>query len=126
MSSSNSWAEFATLFRNTREAYLEHERAKCELKAVMREDAREAIGHGVRGKPGGAGGKRRGAGQRARRCGGVPCRGRGGYSASRSRYRRRDCLGPEELNGRIGRPPATRPAKSARHNSTLRNPFSLI
>jgi YqaJ-like viral recombinase domain len=50
MSSSNSWAEFAVLFRNTREAFLDHERAKNELKALMPEDAREAIGHGVRGK----------------------------------------------------------------------------
>src|SRR5437764_4865199 len=50
MSSSNSWAEFAALFRNTREAFLDHERAKSELKALMPEDAREAIGHGVRAK----------------------------------------------------------------------------
>jgi putative phage-type endonuclease len=50
MSSSNSWAEFATLFRNTRSAFLDHERAKSELKALMPEDAREAIGHGVRAK----------------------------------------------------------------------------
>jgi hypothetical protein len=50
MSASNSWAEFAALFRNTREAFLDHERAKNELKALMPEDAREAIGHGVRGK----------------------------------------------------------------------------
>src|SRR6266481_919438 len=50
MSASNSWAEFAALFRNTREAFLEHERAKSELKALMPEDAKEAIGHGVRGK----------------------------------------------------------------------------
>jgi hypothetical protein len=50
MSSSNSWAEFAALFRNTREAFLDHERAKGELKALMPEDAKEAIGHGVRGK----------------------------------------------------------------------------
>jgi hypothetical protein len=50
MNASNSWAEFATLFRATREAFLEHERAKNELKALMPEDAREAIGHGVRGK----------------------------------------------------------------------------
>jgi predicted phage-related endonuclease len=50
MSASNSWAEFATLFRNTREAFLDHERAKSELKALMPEDAREAIGHGVRGR----------------------------------------------------------------------------
>jgi len=50
MSSSNSWAEFATLFRNTRSAFLDHERAKSELKALMPEDAREAIGHGVKAK----------------------------------------------------------------------------
>jgi putative phage-type endonuclease len=50
MSSSNSWAQFAALFRNTREAFLDHERAKSELKALMPEDAKEAIGHGVRGK----------------------------------------------------------------------------
>ena len=50
MSASNSWAEFAALFRNTREAFLDHERAKNELKALMPEDVKEAIGHGVRGK----------------------------------------------------------------------------
>ena len=50
MSSSNSWAEFAALFRNTRAAFLDHERAKTELKGLMPEDAREAIGHGVRAK----------------------------------------------------------------------------
>jgi predicted phage-related endonuclease len=50
MGASNSWAEFAALFRNTREAFLEHERAKSELKALMPEDAKEAIGHGVRGR----------------------------------------------------------------------------
>jgi len=50
MSSSNSWAEFAVLFRNTRSAFLDHERAKSELKALMPEDAREAIGHGVKAK----------------------------------------------------------------------------
>ena len=50
MSSSNSWAEFAALFRNTRDAFLDHERAKGELKTLMPEDAKEAIGHGVRGK----------------------------------------------------------------------------
>jgi predicted phage-related endonuclease len=50
MSSSNSWAEFAALFRDTRDAFLDHERAKSELKALMPEDAREAIGHGVRAK----------------------------------------------------------------------------
>jgi putative phage-type endonuclease len=50
MSASNSWAEFAALFRNTRHAFLDHERAKSELKALMPEDAKEAIGHGVRAK----------------------------------------------------------------------------
>jgi hypothetical protein len=47
MSSSNAWAEFSSAFRRTREAYLEHENAKAELKALMPEDAREAIGHGI-------------------------------------------------------------------------------
>jgi predicted phage-related endonuclease len=50
MSSSNSWAEFADLFRNTRQSFLDHERAKSELKALMPNDAREAIGHGLRAK----------------------------------------------------------------------------
>src|SRR6266478_1336336 len=50
MSSSNSWAEFAALFRNTRGAFLDYERAKSELKALIPEDAKEAIGHGVRAK----------------------------------------------------------------------------
>jgi predicted phage-related endonuclease len=50
MSSSNSWAEFAALFRSTRATFLDHERAKTELKALMPEDAKEAIGHGVRAK----------------------------------------------------------------------------
>jgi predicted phage-related endonuclease len=50
MSSSNAWAEFSGVFRRTREAYLEHENAKTELKGLMPEDAKEAIGHGIRGK----------------------------------------------------------------------------
>jgi predicted phage-related endonuclease len=50
MSSSNSWAEFAAIFCSTRNAFLEHERAKTELKALIPEDAKEAIGHGVRAK----------------------------------------------------------------------------
>jgi predicted phage-related endonuclease len=50
MSSSNSWAECAALFRNTRGAFYEHERAKSELKSLIPEDAKEAIGHGVRAK----------------------------------------------------------------------------
>ena len=50
MSSSNSWAEFAGLFRQTRTAFLQHENAKAELKALMPEDAKEALGHGIRAK----------------------------------------------------------------------------
>jgi predicted phage-related endonuclease len=50
MSGSNSWAEFADLFRSTRQAFLDHERSKTELKALMPDDAKEAIGHGVRGR----------------------------------------------------------------------------
>ena len=50
MSASNSWSEFAGLFRETRQAFVDHERAKSELKALMPEDAKEAIGHGIRGK----------------------------------------------------------------------------
>ena len=50
MSGSNSWAEFAGLFCSTRQAFLDHERSKTELKALMPEDAREAMGHGVRAK----------------------------------------------------------------------------
>ncbi len=50
MASSNAWAEFATIFTRTRQAHLEHEQAKAELKSLMPEDAKEAIGHGVRAK----------------------------------------------------------------------------
>jgi len=50
MSESNSWAEFAGLFRSTRSAFVEHERAKAELKGLMPEDVKEAVGHGVRAK----------------------------------------------------------------------------
>ena len=50
MGTSNSWAEFAVLFCSTRSAFLEHERAKTELKGLMPEDAKEAFGHGVRAK----------------------------------------------------------------------------
>jgi predicted phage-related endonuclease len=50
MSGSNSWAELAGLFRDTRQAFLDHERSKAELKALMPEDAKEAIGHGIRAK----------------------------------------------------------------------------
>jgi predicted phage-related endonuclease len=50
MGTSNSWAEFAAMFQSTRSAFLDHERAKTELKALIPEDAREAIGHGIRAK----------------------------------------------------------------------------
>src|ERR1700686_4886532 len=39
MSSSNAWAEFSNVFCRTRDAYLEHENAKGELKGLMPEDA---------------------------------------------------------------------------------------
>jgi hypothetical protein len=50
MSSSNAWAEFAAQFRETRAAFLKHENAKAELKSLMPEDAKEAVGHGVRAR----------------------------------------------------------------------------
>jgi predicted phage-related endonuclease len=50
MASSNAWAEFATIFTRTHQAHFEHEQAKAELKSLMPEDAKEAIGHGVRAK----------------------------------------------------------------------------
>ena len=50
MRSSNAWADFANLFRSTRGAHLEHEKSKSELKSLMPDDAKEAIGHGIRAK----------------------------------------------------------------------------
>jgi hypothetical protein len=50
MSSSNAWAELAGVFCRTRSAFLEHESAKAELKGLMPEDAKEAMGHGIRAK----------------------------------------------------------------------------
>src|SRR4051812_46743909 len=50
MSASNSWAELAGVFCKTRTAYLEHDGAKAELKKLMPEDAKEAVGHGLRAK----------------------------------------------------------------------------
>ena len=50
MSSSNAWAEFSGVFRRTHEAHLEHEKAKAELKGLMPQDAKEAVGHGIRAK----------------------------------------------------------------------------
>jgi hypothetical protein len=51
MSTSNAWVEFADIFVRTREAHLDHERAKTELKSLVPDDAQQAIGHGVRAKP---------------------------------------------------------------------------
>jgi hypothetical protein len=50
MNASNSWTEFASLFRDTHKAHADHERAKSELKGLMPEDAKEAIGRGIRAK----------------------------------------------------------------------------
>jgi len=55
MSSSNAWSEFSSVFRRTREPYLEHENAKAELKALMPEDTKEAVGHGVQARRGKSG-----------------------------------------------------------------------
>jgi hypothetical protein len=50
MSASNSWAEFAAVFRRTRPAFVEHEGAKADLKKLVPEDAKEATGHGLKAK----------------------------------------------------------------------------
>jgi predicted phage-related endonuclease len=50
MSGSNAWAEFSSVFLRTRQAALEHEHSKSELKALMPEDAKEALGHGLRAR----------------------------------------------------------------------------
>jgi predicted phage-related endonuclease len=50
MSASNSWAELTAVYRKTREAYQEHEGAKADLKKLVPEDAKQAIGHGLRAK----------------------------------------------------------------------------
>jgi predicted phage-related endonuclease len=50
MSSSNAWAEFSAIFARTRPAYLEHEKAKAELKSLVPEDAQQAVGFGVRAR----------------------------------------------------------------------------
>jgi len=50
MTASNSWAELAAAFTRTRDAHLDHERAKAELKSLVPDDAQQAIGHGVRAK----------------------------------------------------------------------------
>jgi len=50
MSSSNAWAEFSAIFARTRPAYLEHEKAKTELKNLVPQDVLQAVGHGVRAR----------------------------------------------------------------------------
>jgi predicted phage-related endonuclease len=50
MTSSNAWADLASIFVQTRPAYLEHERAKAELKNLIPEEVQQAVGHGVRAK----------------------------------------------------------------------------
>ena len=50
MSASNSWAELAVTFRRTPPAYQEHEGTRTDLKKLVPEDAKEAIGHGLRAK----------------------------------------------------------------------------
>ena len=50
MTSSNAWAGFASIFRATRQSFLDHEKSKAELKALMPDDAAEASGHGVKAK----------------------------------------------------------------------------
>ncbi len=50
MGASNSWAELTAVYRQTRSAHQEHEGAKAELKKLVPEDAKEAIGHGLRAK----------------------------------------------------------------------------
>ena len=50
MTASNVWADQAAIFRRTRDAYVEHDSAKSELKSLMPADAKEAMGHGLRAK----------------------------------------------------------------------------
>ena len=50
MASSNSWAELAATYLSTREAHANHEAAKAELKKLVPEDAKEAMGHGIKAK----------------------------------------------------------------------------
>ncbi|MCK1368301.1 YqaJ viral recombinase family protein [Bradyrhizobium sp. 62] len=50
MATSNSWAELAVTYLRTRGAHGDHELAKADLKKLVPEDAREAIGHGIKAK----------------------------------------------------------------------------
>lgn len=48
MAASNSWADLAATYLRTRAAHGDHELAKAELKKLVPEDAKEAIGHGIK------------------------------------------------------------------------------
>jgi predicted phage-related endonuclease len=50
MSTSNSWSQLADIYRRTRPAFQEHECAKAELKKLVADDVKEAVGHGLRAK----------------------------------------------------------------------------
>jgi len=50
MGPSNAWAEMTAVYRRTLIAHQEHEGAKSDLKRLVPEDAKEAIGHGLRAK----------------------------------------------------------------------------
>lgn len=50
MAASNSWAELAAMYLRTHEAHGQHETAKTELKKLVPEDAKEAVGHGIKAK----------------------------------------------------------------------------
>jgi predicted phage-related endonuclease len=50
MSTSNAWAEQASVFLATLAAHGQHEHAKAELKGLMPGDAKEAAGHGLRAR----------------------------------------------------------------------------
>ena len=50
MSASNSWAELTVIYCRTRTAHAQHEGAKADLKKLVPEDAKEAVGHGLRAK----------------------------------------------------------------------------
>src|ERR1700736_2226073 len=50
MSTSNAWADLSAVYRRTRAAFAEHEAAKADLTKLVPDDAKEAIGHGIRAK----------------------------------------------------------------------------
>ena len=50
MSPSNSWASLAATYVQTRSAHQTHEATKAELKKLVPEDAKEAIGHGIKAR----------------------------------------------------------------------------